>query len=197
MMRVVPDAGRMIAGASGSSGSLAALKYAQDVPRRNGVPLVAVLASTPPEGDLAERRRPSPYFRRRWAEAARRRLSDALDAAWGVVPRDLNLKPVAIRGQPGPALVGVAGSADDLLVIGPRRGGKLTWTWRGKVTRYCVAHAQCPVLAVLQPATARQLGLGPAAWALRHRELPWTAPCVTGTPPHSSCVFGRIGAPDD
>jgi hypothetical protein len=50
-------------------------------------------------------------------------------------------------------------------------GGKLTRTWRGKVTRYCVAHAQCRVLAVPRPATARQLRLGPAAWALRHREL--------------------------
>jgi nucleotide-binding universal stress UspA family protein len=171
MMRVVPDAGWVIAGASGSPGSLAASKYARDVPRRNGIPLVAVLASTPPEGDLAERWRPSPYFRGLWADAARRRLSDALAAACGVVPRDLDLQPVVIRGEPGPAVVEVAGSADDLLVIGARRGGKLTRTWRGKVTRCCAAHAQCPVLAVPQPATARQMGLGPAAWALRHREL--------------------------
>jgi hypothetical protein len=40
----------------------------------------------------------------------------------------------------------------------------------GKVSRYCLWHARCPVLAV-PPATARGMGLGPAGWVLRHREL--------------------------
>jgi len=171
MTSVLPAAGRVIAGTSGSPGSLAALRYAGDAARCNDVPLLAVLAWTPPEGDLAERRCPSPYLRRLWADAARQRLRDALDAAWGAVPADLDLQPVVIRGEPGPALVEVADGGDDLLVVGAGRGGKLTRIWRGQVSRYCLAHARCPVLAVPQPATARQLGLGPARWALRHREL--------------------------
>jgi hypothetical protein len=42
--------------------------------------------------------------------------------------------------------------------------------WHGKVSRYCLSHAQCPVLAI-PSATPREMGLGPARWALRHREL--------------------------
>jgi hypothetical protein len=42
--------------------------------------------------------------------------------------------------------------------------------WHGKVSRHRISHAGCPVLAV-PPATARGICLGPAGWALRHREL--------------------------
>ena len=171
MMSVIAGAGRLVVGTSGSPGSLAALRYARHVARRNEVPLLAVLAWTPPEGDLAERRHPSPYLRRLWADAAGQRLRDALDAAWGAVRPDLDLQPVIIRGEPGPALVEIADCGDDLLVVGAGRGGKLTRMWRGQVSRYCLAHARCPVLAVPQAADPRQMGLGPARWALRHREL--------------------------
>ena len=50
--------------------------------RRTDVPVVAVQAWTPPGGDLAERRCPSPGLRRVWAEAAGERLEEAVRAAW-------------------------------------------------------------------------------------------------------------------
>lgn len=170
MIGVVSGPGRLVVGTSGSPGSLPALRYARDLARRNEVPLVTVLAWIPPGGDLAERRSPSPYLRRLWADAARQRLTDALEAAWGVVPSDLDIQPVVIRGEPGPALVQITDSGDDLLVVGAGGRGKLTRMWRGKVSRYCLAHARCPVLAV-PPANARQMGVGLRGWALRHREL--------------------------
>ena len=170
MISVMPGLGRLVVGTSGSPGSLPALRYAQHLARRTDVPLVAVLAWIPPGGDIFERRCSSAALRRVWADAARERLEGALEAAWGGVAPDLDIKPVVIRGEPGPALVEIADSGDDLLVVGAGRRGALTRMWHGKVSRYCLSHARCPVLAV-PPATARQMGLGPAGWALRHREL--------------------------
>ncbi len=171
MIDIVSGAGRLVVGASGSPGSLGALRYARDLACRIDVPVVAVQAWVPPGGDLAERRCPSAALRRIWAEAAGKRLKDALLAAWGSVPPNLDLKLLVVRGEPGPSLVGVADSSDDLLVVGAGRRGVMSRMWRGKVSRYCVSHARCPVLAVPQPATAREMGLGPSVWPLRHRAL--------------------------
>lgn len=56
-------------------------------------------------------------------------------------------------------------------MIGTGRRGTLARIRHGKVSRYCVAHARCPVLSVPHPATARQMGLGPATRAQRYRDL--------------------------
>ncbi|MGH3251532.1 MAG: universal stress protein [Trebonia sp.] len=170
MISAVSCVGRLVVGTGGSPGSLPALRCARDLARGNDVPLVTVIAWVPPGGDLAERRYPG-QLRRIWEDAARERLKAALDAAWGSAPPDLDIKSVVIRGEPGPALVNIANSADDLLVIGAGRRGVLTRMRHGKVSRFCLSHACCPVLAIPQPATARQMGLGPARRALRHGEL--------------------------
>jgi nucleotide-binding universal stress UspA family protein len=171
MTNLVSGIGRLIVGTGGSPGSLPALRYARDLARSNHVPLLAAIAWIPPGGDLAERRCPSPALRRAWANAAADRLKAALDAAWGSVPPEEDIQLVVIRGEPGPALVHLADSGDDLLVVGAGRPGRLTRMWHGRVSRYCLSRARCPVVAVPQPATARQLGLSPARWALRRREL--------------------------
>ena len=62
--------GRLVVGASGSPGSLGALRYAADLAGRVDVPVVAVLTWVPPGGDLADRRCPSAVLRRVWAEEA-------------------------------------------------------------------------------------------------------------------------------
>lgn len=168
----VSGVGRLVVGASGSPGSLCALRYARDLARRGGrLGVVAVHAWVPPGGDVFERRCSSAGLRRVWADAARERLTGALADAWGSVPPGLDIELVVIRGEPGPALVEVADLGSDLLVVGAGRRGMLGRIWGGRTGRYCMAHARCPVLAVPQPASARQLGLGPGAWALRHRGL--------------------------
>jgi nucleotide-binding universal stress UspA family protein len=161
--------GRLVVGVSGSAGSLPALRYAHEVARRSDVLLVAVHCWVPPGGDLAERRYPSPYLRRIWAEAAVQRLNDALATAWGGPP-GVTIERVIIRGEPGRALVEFAESNDDLLLVGAGRRGALTRIRHSKVSRYCLAHARCPVLAV-PPVSASDIGLGQARRALRHREL--------------------------
>jgi nucleotide-binding universal stress UspA family protein len=143
---------RVIVGVSGSPGSLPALRYAERVARRDDVPLVAVHAWIPPGGDLPERYRPSLHLRRVWQEAAAQRLLDALGAAWGCIPAGLDLQSVVIRGETGPALVGTASLADDLLIVGAGRCGRLARFRHGRVSRYCVAHAVCPVYTVPPPA---------------------------------------------
>ncbi|HKA98543.1 MAG TPA: universal stress protein [Streptosporangiaceae bacterium] len=70
-----------------------------------------------------------------------------------------------------PALVEVAHGDRDLLVVGAGRHGRLARAWHGRVSRYCVACARCPVLTVPPPALARTAGHGLRAWSFRHREL--------------------------
>jgi hypothetical protein len=41
----------------------------------------------------------------------------------------------------------------------------------GRVSRYCLAHARCPVLSVPTAALAHAAAHGLRAWSFRHREL--------------------------
>jgi nucleotide-binding universal stress UspA family protein len=157
---------RVVVGVSGSPGSLPALRYAEQAARRDEAPLIAVHAWIPPGGDIAERRCPSGHLRQVWQEAARKRLYEALDAAWGSVPAGLRVSCVVVRGETGPALVDEACSTDDLLVLGTGRQGILARISHGRVARYCVAHSVCPVVTVPPPALP---DLRP--WPFRHREL--------------------------
>lgn len=160
---------RVIVGASGSPGSLRALRHAEDLARHSGATLTPVLAWVPPGGELAARQ-PCPALVRIWHEAAWQRLWAAAEAAWGQMPADLTVHPLVLRGQPGPVLVEVADQPGDLLIVGAGRRGAVPWPARGRVSRYCVAHAQCPVLAV-PPAILAQEGRGLHGWALRRRGL--------------------------
>ena len=142
---------RVIVGASGSPGNLPALRYAMSVAQQDHTPLIAVHAWVPPGGELAERQHPSPYLRQIWRDAARERLRDALDAAWAKDQDGLDIQAMVVRSDPGAALVEMASSADDLLVVGAGRRGRLARLRHGRVSRYCMAHARSPVLAVPAP----------------------------------------------
>ena len=60
---------------------------------------------------------------------------DTLNLAWGTPPADLPVRPLVRRGSPGPVLADAT----------PRRGA-LARTVRGRVSRYCLAHAYAPDL---------------------------------------------------
>jgi nucleotide-binding universal stress UspA family protein len=162
---------RVIVGASGSPGNLCALRYAEHLARATGATLILVHAWTPPGGDIADRQCPNPYLRRVWREDARQRLQDALAAAWGQPPADLTITPVVERGEPGPVLTGIADQPDDVLVIGAGRRGTLARVFSSRVSRYCLAHAHAPLVAIPPPALAPHLRHSPLNWMFWHRPL--------------------------
>ena len=162
---------RIIVGASGSPGSLRALRYAQHLARDFDATLVPVLAWLPPCGDVADRRTPDDELRRIWVGDAHQKLHDTLNLAWGTPPADPPVQPLVRRGHPGPVLADAACRPGDMLVIGAGRRGALARAARGRVSRYCLAHALCPVLAVPPTPLARQARHGALVRAVWRRTL--------------------------
>jgi nucleotide-binding universal stress UspA family protein len=160
----MPATRRVIAGVSGSPGSVHALRQAADLARHHDAPLICVHTWLPPDS----RRNPWPELRQVWHDDAWQRLWEALDRAFGGLPGGITTQPMVLRGKPGPVLTGLARQPDDVLVIGAGRGGPLR---RRPAARYCLAHAHCPVLAIPPPALARHVGAGLRGWAYRHRSL--------------------------
>jgi nucleotide-binding universal stress UspA family protein len=159
---------RIIVGVSGSPGSLQALRHAADLARNHHAVLIPLLAWTPPGGDLADRSHPSAHLRRVWQDAAWQRLWEAIDLALGGVPDDVEFDSKVLRGLAGQVLTGIASYPGDLLVIGAGRRGPLAHALSCKVSRYCLAHAVCPVVAVPPPALALA-NHGLRGWAFRRR----------------------------
>jgi len=167
----VSSVGRLIVGTSGSPGSLHALRYAEALARAHGAVMIPVLAWEPPGGDHAERVQPSGELRQVWQNLACRQLRDALIAVWGEVPGDPLVQPHIERGPAGWVLVNLASRRRRSAGRRGGRRGALARMIFSKVTRYCVAHAQCPVLAIPPPALARELAHSRLAWMFWHRPL--------------------------
>jgi nucleotide-binding universal stress UspA family protein len=161
---------RVVAGVSGSPGSLQAMRYAAGLARACDATLIPVLAWMPPGGDLADRSHPSPYLREIWRDAAWHRLWYALELALGSVPDEVRSAARVLRGDAGAVLVHVASYEGDVLVLGTGRRGAVGRLLACRVSRYCLAHARCPVVAV-PPSDLARLGHGLRGWALRHRVL--------------------------
>jgi nucleotide-binding universal stress UspA family protein len=167
----VPGIGRLIVGASGSPGSLHALRYGEDVARSHGAILIPVFAWEPPGGNHGVRVQLSDALHQEWHILACRQLHDALIAVWGEPPDDPMVQPHVERGPAGWVLVTLACRPGDVLVVGAGRRGTLARMAFSKVSRYCLAHAQCPVLAIPPPALARELRHARLAWMFWHRPL--------------------------
>lgn len=148
---------RVIAGVSGSLRSLGALRTGVAEARSAGAALQAVLAWAPAGGEVAYMRAPCPLLLRLWEQEACERLRDAFDEAFGTMPSDVAVRQLVVRAPPGPALVELADRRDDLLVVGYGGRSRLGYAVHGAVTRYCMAHARCPVLAVPPPELIREL----------------------------------------
>jgi nucleotide-binding universal stress UspA family protein len=162
---------RVIVGVSGSPRNLPALRRATALARDQGVTLVLIMAWVPPGGDLADRSYPCSYLRQVWMQDAAKRLHDGVTAAIGGIPADLVTKGLVVRGEAGRVLVHEANRAGDLLVIGTGRRGRLGRLMGGDVSRYCLAHAGCPVLAVPPATLELRAGHGLHGWAGRRRGL--------------------------
>ena len=163
--------GRVIVGACGSPGSIRALRYARLLAENSDALLIPVHAWLPPGGDMADRRAPNPVLRKVWQEAARQRLTESIEAAWGGEPDGVLMMPTVVRGPAGEVLVELADQPDDVIVIGAGRRGALARIGRVATARYCLGHARCPVLAVPPSALARYAGRWSRALAFRHHGL--------------------------
>jgi nucleotide-binding universal stress UspA family protein len=155
---------RVIAGVSGSVRSLGALRTGVAEARSRGAELIAVLAWAPSGGEFAYVRAPCPLLLQLCEEAAKERIREAFDDALGGLPDDVAVQLLVVRARPGPVLVEFANKPDDLLVVGCGGRSLLGSTMRGSVTRYCVAHARCPVLAVPPPDLITDLRPWPHRW---------------------------------
>ncbi len=162
---------RVIAGVSGSPRSLPALRYAAALARGHGAALVPLHTWVPPGGELADRRCPIRYLRQVWEHDAWERLWDAMSTALGGVPCGMATEPLVVRGEAGWVLVHASSRAGDLLVIGSGRRGTVGRLVGGNVSRYCLAHACCPVVAVPPSPLDLQAGRGLHGWVFRHRGL--------------------------
>ena len=168
----MPDNLRVVAGVSGSPGSVHALRQAADLAHHHDAVLIPMLAWVPPDST----RLPWPELRQVWHDDAWQRLWDTLDTAFGGLPAGISTQPVVLRGKPGQVLAGVARQDGDVLVIGAGRRGLLRRLARCRVARYCLANAHCPVLAIPPPSLAQQAGYGLRGWAFRHRRIPASQP---------------------
>ena len=81
------------------------------------------------------------------------------------------MQPHVERGPPGWVLVTLARGADDVLVLGAGRRGPLGRILCCRVSRYCAAHARCPVVLIPPAELARHLRHSRSIWVLRHRTL--------------------------
>ncbi len=159
---------RIIAGVSGSPRCLPALRRAADLADALDATLLPIHVWAPPAMELASHQFPSERRYQEWEDAAWQRLWDALDAAFGGLPASLRVQPVIAQGTPGWTLVSAASGADDVLVIGMGRQGRVSRLWQATVSRYCLAHAGCPVIAIPPPELEPALRPGLAGRVLRH-----------------------------
>jgi nucleotide-binding universal stress UspA family protein len=167
----MPGVCRIVAGVSGSPGSVHALRRAADLASHHDAILIPLHAWVPPEGDVHERTHPCPELRQLWDQDAWQRLHEALDTAFGGLPVGVRAQLVVRRGLPSKVLVGEARQAGDLLVIGAGHRGALRRLGSRGVARYCLINACCPVLVIPPPALARDAGHGLRGRAFRHRAI--------------------------
>jgi nucleotide-binding universal stress UspA family protein len=146
---------RVIVGASGSPGSVRAMRYARDLAANCEAALVVAYAWALPGGEYADLRSPSPILGEVWRNIAWHRVMASVEAAWGGMPLDVPTSLVIARGNPGQVLTALADRGDDLLVVGAGRRGPLARISHGQVARYCLTRATCPVLAIPPAALER------------------------------------------
>ncbi|MET8099022.1 universal stress protein [Streptomyces sp. NPDC005236] len=145
----LPPTPRVVVGVGDSPGCLTVLGRAADEARLRGAELWSVVAWEPPEGDLSARRfSATAAMVPEWERLARERLVGALRDVFGSADTGLPGRALIVRGAPGPALVRLAAQDGDTLVIGAGVRGRLHRALWPSVSRYCLAHATCPVLAV-------------------------------------------------
>ncbi|MYT74066.1 MULTISPECIES: universal stress protein [unclassified Streptomyces] len=143
-----PRTPRVVVGVNGEPGSRTALRRAAAEARHRRAALWPVLAWQPPCGGFGVRHAPvDPLPAEDWQDLARATLLGTLDEVFPDGP-GVPVHALLAQGTPGRVLVEAADREDDLLVVGAGHRGTLHRMFQPSVSRYCLARAHCPVLAV-------------------------------------------------
>jgi nucleotide-binding universal stress UspA family protein len=148
--------GRVVVGVDDGPGGLAALRWAVDLARSTGAPLVAVRVwalGLPRHGGRRRRgdgrRHVVLAFQGAEPRAAAAKLTRrAFHAATGGIPSDLDVRIETPEGNPGPVLTQLALASDDVLVVGTTPGHSLKRAVHGSVSAYCSKHLPSRVAVV-------------------------------------------------
>jgi len=146
---------RVIVGISRSPASEWALAWAIGEARRRGARLLLVHVFRPPAAPAADHRfgvlsvPQDPYDDR--MEHGYELIHRAIARAVGWMPGDVAIEQQAFSGRPAVELPRLA-HGDDVIVLGCRRRGLLRRLAPGSVGRACARRADCPVVAVPEPA---------------------------------------------
>lgn len=148
---------RVVVGVDDTPGGLAALQHAVTLARTSRSQLVAVRSwglGLPRHGGHRHRRAGRdhetlvPFFNgAEQRQQSARLIHQAFTDAVGGVPEDVAVAVKTPEGDPGRVLTELAGDGD-VLVVGTERHQAVKRCVRGSVSRYCRAHARCPVLIV-------------------------------------------------
>jgi nucleotide-binding universal stress UspA family protein len=163
-----PDGGerhRVVVGIDDSPGGLAALRHAVDMARAGRSQLVAVRSwglGLPRHGGHRHRRVGTdhgPLVRffngTEQRQASAKLIRQAFADAVGGVPKDVTVALKTPEGDPGRVLTEFTGGGD-VLVVGTERRQGMKHMMHGSVSRYCRAHARCPVVIVAAAGLADQ-----------------------------------------
>jgi nucleotide-binding universal stress UspA family protein len=137
---------RIVVGADGSPGAMAALEWAFEEARLRGAAVHVVSAYEEPWGAAAGGHAGPELIvelRAALADDAERRLDEVRASA----PDDIEITGEAVFGPPGQALVEAAADAD-LLVVGSRGRGGFKSLLLGSVSQHCATHAGGVVVVV-------------------------------------------------
>lgn len=148
---------RVFVGLDGTIESLQALRLASREARQRAAEL-SVVYVRPSNSDyvyevgfLADTGRTTAWFDQR----AQEYLDTWLEEGLGQAPTDISISRKVAQGKPGRALVKLADREDDLLVVGVSQS-RAHRIFSRSTSKYCTAHAVCPVLVVPPGKLARE-----------------------------------------
>ncbi|MFI1801490.1 universal stress protein [Streptomyces sp. NPDC020379] len=145
---------RVVVGVDGGPDSAEVLLRGAGEALDAGADLCPVITWTPPDRQPPDPTHPSSLtLKGLWAAAARDRLQKICETVLDVSPEEIRVRPLVVPGPAGGALVALLDRSKDLLVVGAGTRGRGHRNRLGPVTRFCLAHAPCPVLVV--PSDAR------------------------------------------
>lgn len=155
---------RVVVGVDDSPAGLAALRWAVSFARSRGAQLVAVRVWGLGMRRHGGHRGPGngrghvvlAFSGAQQHKVAANLTRRAFRAAGGI-PDDLDVIIETPEGNPGPVLTHIATGAEDVLVVGSRRGHQLERAVHGSVSTYCARHSRCPVTVVAASRPRRAL----------------------------------------